>query len=151
VARHVVAPLAEVPPGSRKLVQVKGRNVALFNVKGELFAVLDRCPHAGASLCAGRLTGLMSAPEPGRYEHTRNGEILRCPWHGWEFDLRTGKSCAEPNKLWIKNFPVGVAAPEELEDGELRTAPPEVEAAPETLTATTFPVSVEDKWIVIEA
>jgi nitrite reductase/ring-hydroxylating ferredoxin subunit len=148
MARHIVAPLAEVPPGSRKLVQVKGRDVALFNVKGELFAVLDRCPHAGASLCHGRLTGLMSAGGPGSYEHSRDGEILRCPWHGWEFDLRTGKSCAEPNKLWIKNFEVGLAAPEEL-DGEVRTAPSE--APPETLTATTFPVSVEDKWIVIEA
>jgi nitrite reductase/ring-hydroxylating ferredoxin subunit len=141
MARHAVAPLAEVPPGSRKLVQVKGRDVALFNVKGELFAILDRCPHAGAS----RLTGLMSATGPGQYEHSRDGEILRCPWHGWEFDLRTGKSCAEPNKLWIKNFEVGLAAPDELAEGDT------VVAAPETLTATTFQVTVEDKWIVIEA
>lgn len=149
MARHVVAPLADVPPGSRKLVQVKGRDVAIFNVKGELFAVLDRCPHAGASLCLGRLTGLMSATGPGQYEHSRDGEILRCPWHGWEFDLRTGKSCAEPDKLWIRNFEVSVADPDALEDGDVCTAAPEV--APETLTATTFPVSVEDKWIVIEA
>ncbi|MDB5688757.1 MAG: Ferredoxin subunit of nitrite reductase and ring-hydroxylating dioxygenase [Sphingomonas bacterium] len=149
MARHVVAALAEVPPGSRKLVQVKGRDVALFNVAGELFAVLDRCPHAGASLCRGGLTGLMSATGPGQYELSREGEILRCPWHGWEFDLRTGKSCAEPNKLWIKNFEVSVAEPDGLDDGEVRALAPE--AAPETLVATTFPVSVDDKWIVIEA
>ena len=142
MARHVVARLADVPPGSRRLVSVKGRDVALFNVKGELFAVLDRCPHAGASLCKGRLTGLMDAPAPGEYKLTREGEILRCPWHGWEFDLRTGKSCAEPDRLWIRNYEVSVAGA----DGD-RPATDD----PRDLVATTFPVAVEDSWIVIDA
>ncbi len=144
MARHQVARLSDMPPGSRRRVTVKGQTVALFNVKGEFFAVLDRCPHAGASLCDGRLTGLMSADGPGEYRHSREGEILRCPWHGWEFDLRTGKSCAEPTKLWIRNFDVALE-PAGGEAGDL----PEKPAEP--LAATTFPVSVEDAWIVIEA
>ena len=147
MARHIVARLADVPPGTRKLVSVKGRDVALFNVMGELFAVLDRCPHAGASLCKGRLTGLMDAAMPGDYRLTREGEILRCPWHGWEFDLRTGKSCAEPDRLWIRNFDVSVT------DAGSDTAIDDQPAAeePRELVATTFPVDVEDSWIVIDA
>jgi 3-phenylpropionate/trans-cinnamate dioxygenase ferredoxin subunit len=149
VARHVVARVAEVPPGSRKLVTIKNREIALFNVAGEYFAVLDRCPHAGASLCKGKLTGMMAAAGPGEYRYSREGEILRCPWHGWEFDLRTGKSCAEPNRLWIRNFDVTTARSDEI-DGELAVAEAPV-SAPEQLTATTFPVAVEEDWIVIEA
>ena len=149
MARHFVARVADVPPGERRLVTLKGRAVALFNVRGEYFAVLDRCPHAGASLCQGRLTGLMTAAGPGQYDHSRDGEILRCPWHGWEFDLRTGKSCAEPDKLWIKNFDVTVARADEAEGDTLAVERPA--DAPATLTATTFPVEIDDDWIVIEA
>jgi nitrite reductase/ring-hydroxylating ferredoxin subunit len=149
MARHLVARVAEVPPGTRKLVTIKGRAIALFNVRGEYFAVLDRCPHAGASLCHGRLTGLMSAAGPGEYSHSRDGEILRCPWHGWEFDLRTGKSCAEPDKLWIRNFDVSVARSEDLDADTLQAERPD--DAPVSLTATTFPVEIDDDWIVIEA
>lgn len=145
MSAHPVCLLEELPPGSRKLVQVKGRDVALFNVKGELFAVLDRCPHAGASLYRGQLTGLMCSSEPGRYELEREGEILRCPWHRWEFDLRTGKSCAEPSRLWIRTYEVGLAGASEISPAEVAEAP-----APQ-LEATTFPVSVDDSWIVIEA
>ena len=53
MSKHVVAPLADLPPGSRKLVTVKGRPVVVFNVDGELFALVDRCPHKGGSLCEG--------------------------------------------------------------------------------------------------
>ena len=136
MARHAVAPLAEVPPGSRKLVQVKGRDVALFNVKGELFAVLDRCPHAGASLCAGRLTGLMSATGPGQYEHSRDGEILRCPWHQWEFDVRTGRSYCDPRRLRLMQFPIAVEAGASVVEGPY--------------VAETFAVTVEDEYIVLD-
>ena len=134
MAAHAVCRLDELPPGGRKRVEVNGRAVALFNVKGELFAVLDRCPHAGASLYDGQLTGLMGSSGPGNYALTREGEILRCPWHRWEFDLRTGKSCAEPSRLWLKTYEVSVVDP----------------AAPD-LTATVFPVTVDDHWVVIEA
>ena len=145
MARHVVARLADVPPGSRRLVSVKGRDVALFNVKGELFAVLDRCPHAGASLYHGQLTGLMCSSGPGNYDLEREGEILRCPWHRWEFDLRTGKSCAEPSRIWLRTYEVSVA-------GAGSVSPAEVAEAPEvTLEATVLPVTVENNWVVVEA
>lgn len=143
MAAHPVCPLEDIPPGARRRVQVNGRDVALFNVKGELFAVLDRCPHAGASLYHGQLTGLMCSSGPGQYALEREGEILRCPWHRWEFDLRTGRSCAEPGRLWLRTYEVSVAG--------AAVASPADEAEAAVPAATTFPVSVENSWVVIEA
>ena len=90
MSKHVVAAVAELPPGGRKLVTVKGRPVAVFNLGGEFFGLMNRCPHQGAALCAGDLTGLMTADTPGEYRMSRPGEIIRCPWHGWEFHLSDG-------------------------------------------------------------
>jgi nitrite reductase/ring-hydroxylating ferredoxin subunit len=135
MAKHVVAPLEDVPPGSRKLVSVKGRPIAIFNVGGELFALVDRCPHRGGSLCQGKLTGLVQSGEPGAYVYSRPGEILRCPWHGWEFDIRTGKSRCDPERVMAKSFAVAIEP-----GGELAEKPYSVE---------TFPVSIEQDYIVL--
>ena len=65
MAKHVVAATTDIPPGSRKLVQVNGRAVVLFNLGGEFFALNNRCPHRGGSLCDGVTTGLVQSREPG--------------------------------------------------------------------------------------
>src|SRR3954465_11928726 len=56
MARHVVAAVDDVPPGGRKLVQVNGRAIVVFNLDGEFFALNNRCPHRGGSLCHGVTT-----------------------------------------------------------------------------------------------
>ena len=58
MSRHVVATVGEVAPGTNKLVTVKGREIGIFNIKGEYFALANKCPHEGASLCKGRMVGL---------------------------------------------------------------------------------------------
>ena len=55
MARHVVARVDEIPPGERKIVEVAGRSIGVFNVGGEFFALRNRCPHQGGPLCEGRL------------------------------------------------------------------------------------------------
>ena len=92
MARHVVATVDDIPAGQRMLVKVGGREIGIFNIGEEFFAVSNRCPHEGASLCKRRIVGLVESSEPKSYQFSRRGELLRCPWHGWEFDLRTGKS-----------------------------------------------------------
>jgi 3-phenylpropionate/trans-cinnamate dioxygenase ferredoxin subunit len=92
MARHVVATVDDIAPGQRKLVQVQGRDIGIFNVGGEFFAIADRCPHEGASLCkgpCGRPRGIQRAGVLSAQPARRND---RCPGIGWEFDLRTGKS-----------------------------------------------------------
>ena len=114
MTRHAVAATSEIPPGGRKLVTVKGRPIAIFNLGGEYFGLLNRCPHQGGSLCEGAITGLLESPEPGTYVYTRKGEILRCPWHGWEFDLRTGEHLVDPETK-LKRIDVKLDASESLE------------------------------------
>jgi 3-phenylpropionate/trans-cinnamate dioxygenase ferredoxin subunit len=136
MSRHVVAATSEIPPGGRKLVTVKGRPIAIFNLGGEYFGLFNRCPHQGGSLCDGKLTGLLESPAPGTYVYSRKGEILRCPWHGWEFDIRTGQSYCDPDRIRTRAYPVQTAP------GSRVVAGPYV--------AETVPVRVEDEYVVVE-
>src|SRR3546814_4994960 len=90
MARHVVSKVGDIPDGGQELVTVKGREIVIFNVSGEYFALLNRCPHEGASLACGARVGLVQSDEPGTFSFSRAGEFVRCPWHGWEYDIRTG-------------------------------------------------------------
>jgi nitrite reductase/ring-hydroxylating ferredoxin subunit len=135
--RHVVASTDEIPPGGRKLVSVRGRPIVVFNVGGEYFALLDRCPHQGGRLSEGRLTGLVESSKPGEFRYSRRGEIVRCPWHGWEFDVRTGRSWCDPRRTRVRNYAVSVEPGGQLVEGPYR--------------AETFEVRVEDQYVVIEA
>jgi 3-phenylpropionate/trans-cinnamate dioxygenase ferredoxin subunit len=137
MAKHVIAPLRDFPAGTRRLVDVRGRAIVVFNVNGEFFALANRCPHQGGSLVQGRLVGLIESSEPGCYRYSRRGEIIRCPWHGWEFDLRTGKSWCEPDRVRARQFAVSVASGAKVVEGPY--------------VAETFPVRIEDDYVVIEA
>ena len=104
---YPVATLAELPPGGRKIVEVAGKSIGLFNVGGRLVAVLNVCPHELAPVCLGRVGGTTLPSAPGEYCWGREGEILACPWHGWEFDLLTGEALADPKKR-LRRYPVTV-------------------------------------------
>jgi 3-phenylpropionate/trans-cinnamate dioxygenase ferredoxin subunit len=136
MTKHVVGSVDEVAPGTSKLVEVKGREIGIFNVAGEFFALANRCPHAGGSLCKGIIGGLALADRPGHYRLERQGEFLRCPWHGWEFEIRTGQSYCDPKSTRIRQFNVKVEHGEDLAKGPY--------------VAETFPVSVEQDYIVVD-
>ena len=108
---YVVATVGEIPPGGRKIVEVAGRSIGVFNVGGAFFALRNRCPHQGGPLCQGPLAGAAVSSRPGEYEYVRDGEILRCPWHGWEFDVRTGQSWFDPARLRVRTYEVTVEPP----------------------------------------
>jgi 3-phenylpropionate/trans-cinnamate dioxygenase ferredoxin subunit len=107
--RFVVGPLAELPPGTRRRVDVEGRGVVVFNVGGRLFALRDVCPHRGARLSDGTvLEGLLTASEPGCYAYDDARKLVKCPWHGWEFELETGRSWVEPDRTRVRPYSVAV-------------------------------------------
>jgi nitrite reductase/ring-hydroxylating ferredoxin subunit len=136
MSKHVVAAVADIPPGQRKLVTVRGRSIAVFNLGGEFFGLFNRCPHQGGPMCEGIQTTLIQSRDPGHYDVSREGEIIRCPWHGWEFDIRTGKSFIDPAKVNLRQFPVEVAHGQAVAEGPY--------------VAETIPVSVEQDYVVVE-
>jgi 3-phenylpropionate/trans-cinnamate dioxygenase ferredoxin subunit len=105
--KHAVASVRDIPAGERKLVEVKGRSIGVFNVNGQYLAVLNLCPHELAPLCLGRVSGTTLPSPPGEYHWGREGEILFCPWHGWEFDLLSG-DCLTDRRKHLTFFPVSV-------------------------------------------
>src|SRR5438105_1510909 len=89
--KHVVGTVAEIPPGQRRIVELEGRSIGVFNVGGAFYALRNACPHQSGPLCRGQITGLLGASDQKHLELSREGEIVRCPWHGWEFDITSGR------------------------------------------------------------
>jgi len=156
MTRHIVARTTDIPPGGNKVVAIDGRDIVVFHVNGEFFALLNRCPHEGAPLDKAACVARLTSPEPGVYERSRVGELLRCAWHGWEFDMRNGQSWFDPKRVRVRAFPVAVARGEDLakefdekfdggleidHDGEREKGP---------YVAETFPVHVEDSYVIVE-
>ncbi len=117
MTRHVVATVDEIPAGARKIVMVKGREIGIFNVANDFYGLINRCPHQGAPLCTGEIVSRLVAPSPGDYRLTRPGEMIRCPWHCWEFEIRTGQSLCDPNSVQARAFEVAVEPGKTLVDG----------------------------------
>jgi len=134
VGRHVVGRVSEIGPGERKIVEAEGRSIGVFNVSGSYYALRNSCPHQAAPLCRGSIKGMTMPGKPGEYVWAREGEILRCPWHGWEFDILTGRSIFNPHRMRVKAYDVTVEARLDDEEDE---------------SVETYPVSIEDGWVVL--
>src|SRR3954464_12694219 len=89
-----------------RTVEVAGRPVGVISVGEEFFAVSDRCPHMGASMCTGSLSGTMVSAAPHELASGMDDRVLRCPWHGWEFDLESGRSLLEPARFGLRTYRV---------------------------------------------
>jgi len=110
----VVGTVDEIEPGGKKIVEVGGRSIGIYNVNGEYFALLNRCPHQAGPLCDGLNYGFLKSGAVGEYEFSRPGEVVRCPWHGWEFDVRTGQSWFDPVQVRVRRYNVVVTHGSEI-------------------------------------
>jgi len=86
-----VASLSELNPGSAKVIEVMGKTIALFNVGGKIYATDNTCLHQGGPLGEGELMG----------------EVIVCPWHQWEYNVRTGEVVGESSAK-VLTYPVQV-------------------------------------------
>lgn len=107
---HVVAKTDELADGERIIALLNGKEIGVFNIDGELYAYPNWCAHQGGPLCEGMLSGTVE----GEYdrdnletelEWCREGEVLSCPWHGWEFDATTG-DCLVDDGCRLRSIPV---------------------------------------------
>ena len=112
--RVVVGKISEIPPGKRKIVvPFRGRaGIGVFNVNGSFYAVRNICPHKNGPLCTGELSGRVTTnAAPSIREATISvdgvGEILRCPWHQWAFEIATGRCLVDP-EVRVATYPVKI-------------------------------------------
>jgi len=92
---HKVGKVSDLVPGKGLVVQVQGMRLALFNCDGVFYAIKNTCPHMGGELGEGLLTG----------------DIVTCPWHGWRFNVRTGKN-PEADVVGVRTYEVRVEGEE---------------------------------------
>jgi nitrite reductase (NADH) small subunit len=111
--QHLVGTVEEVRNDGCRLVEVNGRRVGVISAGQSFFAVADRCPHMGPSICAGTVSGTFVAAGQHELVYGLHDRVIRCPWHGWEFDLESGRSLLEPERYGLKTYRVTV------EDGEV--------------------------------
>jgi 3-phenylpropionate/trans-cinnamate dioxygenase ferredoxin subunit len=106
---HDIGHVVDYVHGTVRGVTVAGRALAIVRHGDRFFAVRDTCPHQGAALSNGSVTGDVQLCQVGdTQQYARDGEVLRCPWHGWQFELRTGKSLVDPEHTRIRSYPVRV-------------------------------------------
>jgi nitrite reductase/ring-hydroxylating ferredoxin subunit len=109
---HVVAKAGELDEGERIVVLLEGREVGVFNINGDYVAYTNWCAHQGGPLCEGSLTGTVEGSFDRdtlevELDWCREGEILSCPWHGWEFDATNG-DCLSDSSVRLRSYDVRV-------------------------------------------
>ena len=128
--RHVVGRVDDWAPGSRRIVTVARRSIGVFRVGDRFYALRNRCPHQGGPLCEGPVVPAIEASLPGEVRVRDGSWRVACPRHNWEYDLDTGESWFDPAKSRVKAYPVAV------------------QKGP--YVAETYPVDIEDDYVVVE-
>jgi nitrite reductase (NADH) small subunit len=99
--------LLEVRLDRLNLVVARGRD-------GNYHVLRNTCAHQGAPLSAGMLEPMVVSDKPGCYAISEGKDVLRCPWHAYEYDIDTGRSPSDPDRMRVKSYPVSV------ENGEVK-------------------------------
>ena len=86
-----IAKISDIEEGQSIIVEVSGKQAAIFRSKGEIYAIDNTCPHRGGPLGEGHL----------------DGEEVTCPWHAWTFNIKTGE-CGTTPGVKQKCFPVKI-------------------------------------------
>ncbi|SFD63791.1 Ferredoxin subunit of nitrite reductase or a ring-hydroxylating dioxygenase [Paenibacillus catalpae] len=110
--RYEAATVEELRNAKRLIVTVKGMEIGLFAVGEQFYAWRNICPHAAAPVCQGPVCGTRLPSLVYEYKYGKDQEIVRCPWHGWEFDLITGQHLVD-EKVKLRGYKV------EVEDGKV--------------------------------
>jgi nitrite reductase/ring-hydroxylating ferredoxin subunit len=139
--RYNVGRVSDIPDGGRRLVDIGGRSIGVFNVGGRFFALRNRCAHQGGPLCQGRVFALLDSERPGEYRYEDGRYLLECPWHGWEFDMSTGQSWFDPARTRVRRYPVSIESIDPSRSSALEPGPYRVES---------FPVAVEEECVIVD-
>ncbi|MET4700411.1 nitrite reductase (NADH) small subunit [Constrictibacter sp. MBR-5] len=104
-----LGPVEDFPTGRYRLFEVGRREIGVVRLAdGSVHAVLNRCPHRGAPVCRGTVTSTLLPSDPDDLTIGYEGEIVRCPWHGYEFSVRSGECLFIGGGIRLHTFPAAV-------------------------------------------
>ena len=107
--KHELFAADELQPGDMRAVKVDGVAIVVMKTpKGDFRALRDACSHHGAALSHGRMQPVVLGDEVGCYELSTDRFMLRCPWHGYEFDVDNGRCIADPVHARVKAYSISV-------------------------------------------
>jgi nitrite reductase (NADH) small subunit len=89
--RHVICAGEDLPPGAVRTSRIDGVEIGVLNVAGTIHAMRNVCPHAQAPICRGAVTGTLLPSEVGTFDFGMENQVIRCPWHRFQYDLHTGR------------------------------------------------------------
>jgi len=165
--KFVVGKTDDLGEGEGMLVTVANRSIGIFKVGGDFYGLMNKCPHLGGELCKGRLTAALTSDGPGHYQYDPETALIMCPWHGWEYDVRTGQSYLNPKTPAARSYQVqvenGGEVTIELDEGKVAVADGERSAmrqvaprptktadrTPGPYVAETVSVTVDGDYIVV--
>jgi 3-phenylpropionate/trans-cinnamate dioxygenase ferredoxin subunit len=105
-SRLVICAVADVPESGLLALEIDGREyVVARDASGGYQALRDICPHEGARLSAGSIHRVVVGDHAGDYRLSDQC-VVRCPWHGWEYDLANGKSLVQPDEMRVNRLPI---------------------------------------------
>jgi nitrite reductase (NADH) small subunit len=113
LVRQHLGRVEDFEPGRFRVFELQGRPVGVVRTEQGFFAVRNRCPHQGADICAGLVTGTMEPSAPGEFSYSEEALVVVCPWHRWEFELATGESYGQVTRKRLVTYEV------EVDDGEV--------------------------------
>jgi nitrite reductase (NADH) small subunit len=104
--KRAVCALEDLEPGCLRAFQVGDVGIVVIRTPdGQVRALRDRCAHLGARLSQGRLAPMTISDEPGT-RRLGSTNVILCPWHGFEFDVTTGRCPANPERIRVKTYDV---------------------------------------------
>lgn len=105
--KHLVCHYDDLMQSRKKSVSINQKAIVVVRSEsGDLYALRDVCPHKGPCLSDGMLDKGCVGNEVGEYIFEQEKDVLRCPWHSWEFDIKTGRSLFSPDKVRVKTYEV---------------------------------------------
>lgn len=105
---HRLGRLADFPERKIVPVEVNGRTIGVVRSGEVVFAFANRCPHHGAPMCAGAISGTMLPSDPDEFDFGLDGLVVKCPWHAYEFSLRTGEAMGGIIRSRLPTFPTEI-------------------------------------------
>lgn len=105
---HDLGSVNEFPLGEFRLFDLPRGSVGVVRTNEGIYAVRNRCPHMGGPICSGELAGTTLPSAPDEIVYGLRGDVLRCPWHGWEFRVSSGEAVFNMSKRRLIKYPVEV-------------------------------------------